>query len=251
MKIAYVGYGFEALEVLKELLDLNENIVSVFSNDKELLCLAETNGIDSYYVKKIRNKVDLLKVIAPEILMVIAWSEIIPKKILDVPTIGTIGIHYAVLPDRRGGAPIAWALIEGLTESGISLYWLDEGIDTGEIIDIMNFKININEGSKEIVLKISQLMRKIIRKNLPLIKKGKAPRIKQNLSEGRYFKRRTPFQSNLNVCKSPIEIHNFIRALTAYSDAYAFISLGKDKHLRFTKSILLDNGRVMVVGIIE
>ncbi len=153
MRIVFIGAEQAGYDVLEMLLETKEEIPLVITRQiaddiadyksfeplEKLMMSSQTNSFDIDQVKNIKFATQDIKDAKPDLIIVVSWSQIIPKEILDIAP--TIGIHYSLLPERRGGAPIAWALIDGLKESGITLFYYTEKIDAGDIIAQKRFAI--------------------------------------------------------------------------------------------------------------
>jgi methionyl-tRNA formyltransferase len=193
--------------------------------------------------------IEQIRALRPDLIIVVSWSQIIPKEVLDCAPLGCVGIHYSLLPARRGGAPLNWALIDGLTESGITLFYYDEGIDTGDIIGQRAFPITRDDTVKTLLDKIIRLAPDLLAEYLPRIKDGTAPRIKQREEEATYTKRRRPEDSEIPWDRLSDEgLYNFIRALVPpYPSAFTYLG---NRKLTFTAARLVD-GKLRVEGTIE
>jgi len=257
-RIVYIGAERVGLACLKELIRLKKNVVAVFTADDSLKSkIADfipfdgaTGEIPLIKIKSTKSAETIKKIkeFNPELIFVISWSQIIPKEILDIPPLGCIGIHYSLLPERRGGAPLNWAIIDGLTKSGITLFFMDEGIDTGDIIAQKEFEISEEDTVKTLLDKICILAPQLIKENIDSIEKGTAKRIKQDDTKATYTKRRRPQDGLIDWHKSLREIYNFIRALAPpYPCAFTFLG---DKKLVITKVSIKDS-RLHIEGYIE
>ncbi|GAJ24254.1 unnamed protein product, partial [marine sediment metagenome] len=118
----------------------------------------------------------LIKSYEPDLILVVSWSQIISKEVIDLAPKGALGIHYSLLPERRGGAPLNWAIIDGLTKSGITLFFLDEGTDSGDIVAQKEFEITETDTPRELLDKICVLAPQIIEENIEAIEKGTVKR---------------------------------------------------------------------------
>ena len=110
----------------------------------------EINSPNSASVKK------KLKLLQPDYIFVMSWSQIISKEILNIPKKGTISFHYSSLPKRRGGAPLFWTIFDNLKFMGITIYYMTSGIDDGDIIDSIKIKLSKSENVKSLLEKINK-----------------------------------------------------------------------------------------------
>lgn len=137
------------------------------------------NNIKVFQPIKIKTDYEELKNLDIDLIVTCAYGQIIPKEILDMPKYGCINVHASILPKYRGSAPIQWALFNGDKETGVTIMYMDEGMDTGDIIDIK--KINIEETDNVGTLhdKLSILGKDLLLETLPKILSGNITRVKQ------------------------------------------------------------------------
>ncbi len=236
MKIAVIGCTESTKKFVNEILKNNEfEIIGIFTlEDKyankkarfaSLDDLAQKNNIKLFKVDKINDSkiIKLIKNLNPDIILESGWSQIIPKEILEIPNKGCIGVHNSFLPQNQGAASLNWALIKGEKEWGVTLFYLEDKIDKGDIIDQRKFDINERDNIRTLFAKADSLAVEMLRKNLPLIKESKAPRKRQNKEEATYLPRRKPEDGKIDWKKSNTEIYNLIRAITKpYPGAFTF-----------------------------
>jgi len=190
-------------------------------------------------IKKTKETIEFIRKIKPDIIFSVGWSQIIPSEILEIPSKGVIGFHYAKLPERRGGSPITWALIHGLDETFVTMIYYGNKVDAGDIIGEYKIAIDKNDTSKILLGKCEKTVIELSRKYLNKLIEGTAPRIPQDDSRAFFTKRRNDKDDEIHIDKlNPIEIHNFIRAL---SDPYpgAYIKYKKYK-IYLTNSRLIE-----------
>ena len=197
---------------------------------------AERYNFKIYQVKKVNTPetISLIKSLNPDLIIEAGWSEIIPKEILEIPRKGTIGIHGAILPNIKGGASMNWALIQGEKEWGVTLYYLVEKVDEGDIIATKKFKITLEDDIETLHCKSDLASEELLEENLHLIEQNKEPRIRQDPSQGIKLPQRKPEDSRINWNKNTLEIYNWIRAQThPFPGAFTFF---KDKKLYIWKA---------------
>ena len=134
-----------------------------------------------YQPKKVREPefVEILRSLKPDVMVVAAFGQIISKEILEMPKYGCINVHASLLPAYRGAAPIQWAVINGEKESGVTIMQMDEGIDTGDMIEKVVVPIAEDETGGSLFEKLSQAGAKLCVKVLKALEEGKAVREKQ------------------------------------------------------------------------
>ncbi len=175
-----------------------------------------SHGIPLYKLDKISNPtiIQRVKELKPDIILESGWSQIIPFSILNIPRLGTIGVHCSFLPKNQGAASINWALIKDEKKWGVSLFYLTAKVDEGDIIEQRNFPINDRDDVNTLFDKADFLAVEMLHKNLPLLAKNTAPRIKQNKEDATYLPRRKPEDGKINWKSPSREIFNLVRALT-------------------------------------
>ncbi len=165
-------------------------------------------------VGKINDYKDEIKEFNPDFIFVIGWSQLIDKEIINASKKGTIGFHTSKLPKDRGRSTIAWQISEGYTETALTMFYISEGIDNGDIIAQENIKIEQNDYVKDILFKINQSTYNLLKTYFPLLLNGKAPRVKQDETKASYRRLRVDRDSLINWNLSTRSICNLIRAVS-------------------------------------
>ncbi len=150
----------------------------------------------------------------PDIVLVLGWYHILPPEVLVAPPLGCVAIHASLLPKYRGMAPINWAIINGETETGVSLFYLADGIDNGDVIAQRRVPIEGNDTCATLYDKATRQSVVVLRKFLPRLANGTAPRRKQNDDEATVFPKRTPEDGLIDWRWDSQRILNFVRAQT-------------------------------------
>ena len=159
----------------------------------------------------------------PDAFVVCGWYHMIPKLWRDFAP--AYGLHASLLPDYSGGAPLVWAMINGEKETGITLFQMDSGVDSGPIIGQEKVSILPNYNIKDLYLKIEEAGIKLIKKQIPLISLGKHKLIPQDNSKRRIFPQRSPEDGEINWEWDINKIKNFIKAQTKpYPGAFTIIN---------------------------
>ncbi len=245
MRIVFFGSTKYSEELLSELLRQKHEIAAVFTLPKKFTISYSPSGVElcTYAdLKRVARKFNIpaieikdnvvsvaeVKKFLPDLILVLGWYHMLPSGIRRIPCKGCIGIHASLLPKYSGGAPLTWALINGEKKSGVTLFYLDAGVDTGDIIAQESFAIEDSDDIASIYKKATQVSIKILVSYLPRIAAGRAPRIKQDISHRTYFPQRKPQDGTIEWIKPSRQIRNFIRAQTRpYPGAYSM--LGKTK----------------------
>jgi methionyl-tRNA formyltransferase len=252
MKIIFIGGVKFSQELFQHIILKKWKISALFTYDdskKKIYSDFATfdnikNNDDIIHVKtnNINDKenIELIKKISPDLILVMGWSQILKSEILNIPKLGIIGSHPTELPKYRGRAPISWSILKELKKSALTFFWMDDGIDNGDILDQQFFKISINDDASSIYEKIILLGQKMLDDNLLLIKSGKIKRTKQDSNKFiEYWNKRTPEDGRINWNDNGISIYNLIRASTKpYPGAF---TVYKNKKFIFWKAKLLKN----------
>ena len=194
MKIVFMGTPDFARDSLKAVVEAGHDVKLVVTNpDKpkgrgmkmipsEVKEYALEKGLNIEQPLKVRNNpefVEKLKNINPDVICVVAYGKIIPKEILDIPRLGCINVHGSLLPKYRGAAPIQWSVLNGDKETGVTTMFMDEGMDTGDMIEKEVVKIGDNETTGELWDRLSIVGANLLVKTLKLLENGEATRKKQ------------------------------------------------------------------------
>lgn len=235
-KIVFIGGHEIGREIVSFLQERVKNLSDVFVLDDDyakkgtghvsLSDLVEEEKL--HKIRRIKDSSEHIKEINPDLIIVAGFSQIIPDSILDTPRYGTVGFHYAVLPDRRGCSPVIWALVDGLNETGVTMFYYNSGIDKGEIIGVERFLIGFTDDSKDLLEKVKIGAMKLLRDNLSALETGTAPRIKQE-GQSIYTRKRGEKDGEISWDEmSSLEIYNLTRALRApYPGAHALCEKNK------------------------
>lgn len=194
LNIVFMGTPDFAKDSLEAIYNEGYNILAVLTKeDKQQgrgMKLIETpvkkfaieKEIPVYQPAKVRNNIELinmLKQLNPDVICVVAYGKILPKEILEIPKLGCINVHGSLLPKYRGAAPIQWAVINGDKKTGITTMYMDENMDTGDIILKQEVEIGEDETTGELWDRLSQIGGNLLVNTLKQIEEGNAPRIKQ------------------------------------------------------------------------
>lgn len=251
LKILFMGTPDFAQESLKSIYDAGFEIIGVVTNpDKPkgrgmklayspVKEYALEKNLKIYQPIKIRNNTEFLdeiRALAPDVICVVAYGKILPKEILEIPKLGCINVHGSLLPKYRGAAPIQWAVLNGEKITGITTMYMNEGMDTGDMILKEEVEIGPEETTGELWQKLSKIGGEILVKTLKLIEEGKAPREKQT-EEATLAPMLNKEMALIDWESSDAnKIHNLIRGLNPIMGAYSYID---GKKIKFWKSKVL------------
>lgn len=250
MRIVFMGTPDYAVPSLQKLIDEHYEIAGVFTQPdkkvgrKQILTpsavkeLAERYELPVYQPQTLKDgsAYEILKSIAPDMIIVAAYGKILPKSILDLPKYGCVNVHASLLPKYRGAAPIQRAVLNGDEETGISIMQMDEGIDTGDLLYIVKTKIGINETSAELFDRLSVLGAEALIHTVKNIENGSAAAYKQE-GESSYASMIDKSMSPIDWNRTAFEIHNQIRGLQAWPCAQTVIC---GKPVKIHASVLSD-----------
>jgi len=264
MKIAYISgveFGFKLLE---EILKNNFQISIVFSyvdSKKDIYSdymsfdkLCKKYNIRHIKVQNINEKenVKFLKTISPDLILVMGWSQLLKNEIIQIPKYGIIGSHPTELPKFRGRAPIPWTILKNLKESALTFFYIENGVDNGDIIDQQKFEIKEYDDATIIYNKIIGIGKKMIVKNLKLFETNSINRIKQNESKFiEYWEKRTSKDGKINWNDNSENIFRLIRASThPYPGAFTFYNKKKLKifKARCMNNMNSDPGKILSIN---
>ena len=247
MRVLFMGTPDFAEESLKNLVEAKYDIIGVVTNpDKPkgrgmkmvaspVKEYALEKGLKIKKKKKVRKNTEFIeeiKKLNPDVICVVAYGKILPKEILEIPKLGCINVHGSLLPKYRGAAPIQWAVLNGDEVTGITTMYMDEGMDTGDMILKQEVKIGEDETTGELWDRLSKIGGELLVKTLKEIEKGIAPRQKQ----GEEFTLAPMLSKDMAKIdwnkKTAQEIKNLVRGLNPIMGAYTFLN---GKKIKFWK----------------
>ncbi|MFR1833011.1 MAG: methionyl-tRNA formyltransferase [Lachnospiraceae bacterium] len=196
-------------------------------------------GIPVYQPEKVREP-EFLKVLTelnPEVIVVVAFGQIISQDILDLPKYGCINIHASLLPKYRGAAPIQWALIDGETETGITTMMMDAGLDTGDMLEKEAVPIDRQDTGESLHDKLALAGGRLIVSTLEKLEAGALTRTKQPETGTCYAKKITKELGDIDWSMDAPAIERLIRALNSWPSAYSSL---KGKTIKIWKAQVLD-----------
>jgi methionyl-tRNA formyltransferase len=191
---------------------LNESAVKKYALENHLKLLQPTNLKSENFLNELKN-------LQPNLQIVVAFR-MLPKQVWQLPKYGTFNLHASLLPNYRGAAPINWAIINGETKTGVSTFFIDEKIDTGNIILQEEVFIGANETVGELHDKLMTIGSKLVVKTVQLIKKGTVKTIKQPEIEEKAAPKIFNETCHINWNNSLNNIYNLIRGLNPYPAAW-------------------------------
>ena len=252
MRVIFMGTPDFAAGTLEEIVKAGHEVVGVVTQPDKPKGRGKTMmptpvketalkyNLPVYQPKKVREPefVELLRSLKPDVMVVAAFGQIITKEILEMPKYGCINVHASLLPAYRGAAPIQWAVINGDKESGVTIMQMDEGIDTGDMIEKAVVPIAEDETGGSLFDKLSHTGAKLCVKVLRDLEEGTAVREKQpEESTTPYAKMIDKKMGEVDWKKSAKEIEQLIRGLNPWPSAYTKVH-GKTLKLWKAKVLL-------------
>ncbi len=198
--------------------------------------IAKERSIPLFYPEDLT--VDKIAELAPDLILGVGYRKLFPKGILDLPRCGVFGLHASLLPHLRGQAPLNWSVINGDSRTGITMFRLDGGIDTGDIAGQKETPIGENDTITEIKHRVEGLAVELVRENVRPILEGRAV-LRRQAGDGTYGCARTPEDGRIDWHDSTRKIFNLVRGSEPDYAAYAF--LGPEK-LSILKCIIPPGG---------
>ena len=218
---ALLNAGFEISAVFTHRDNPNENIW--FDSVAEF---ASSRGIPAFAPEDINHPVwvNRIKAMEPDYIFSFYYRNLLKADLLSVPRLGCINLHGSLLPKYRGRVPINWAIINGEKETGVTLHYMTQRADAGDIIAQKRIDIAETDTAKTLFCKAVDAAKTMLAETLPLIRDNKAPRLPQCEDEATVFPGRKPADGEINWNKSAVEINNLIRAVTKpYPGAFSFL----------------------------
>ena len=234
LRTVFMGTPDFALQTLQGLIDAGCNMVGVYTQPdrpkgrgKQMAPppvkeLARQHGIPVYQPQKLRQPevVAELEALAPDLIVVVAYGQILPKSVLDIPAHGCINVHASLLPKYRGAAPINKAIIDGETETGITTMYMDVGLDTGDMLVKKTLTIGAEETAGELHDRLAVLGREAMEETLRQLCAGTLQREVQDDAQSSYAPMMKKEDGRIDWSRSALEVHNQVRGLDPWPGAY-------------------------------
>lgn len=248
MRVLFLGNNDLAVACLKRILLLKEDIVGIVVNHgipardfflKMITGLAKKNKITIYCPRKINDPLFLNQIrdLKLDLIISVSYRQILKREILGIPRVGAVNLHPSYLPKYRGKNPLNWVLINGEKETGVTVHYINEGIDAGGILARKKIKIFQGDTAGSLQKKFVQAAPDLIERTIGLIRNGRARAIPQNEKEASYYPPRTAEDGKINWDRSAKDIYNLIRALIPPSYPGAFTYLPTGGKIVFRKAI--------------
>ena len=256
MRIVFMGTPVFAVNVLQGLINhYREDIVGVVSQPDKLVGrhqvltntpvkeLALKYNIPVFQPEKIRKEYQDVIDLKPDLIVTCAYGQIIPKEILDAPKLGCINVHASLLPKLRGGAPIHKAIIDDYKVTGVTIMYMDVGMDTGDMISKVEIPILDSDNLETLHDKLSVAGTKLLLETLPSILDGTNSREKQNEDEVTFAYNIKREEEHIDFSKTSREVFNLIRGLCPIPSANVLLDGAEMKVYSSVISLKSYNGK--------
>lgn len=251
MKIVFMGTPDFAAVTLQKLIDEKFDIAAVFAQPdkpvgrKQILTppvtkvLAQEHNIPVYQPKTLRDgeAYKILKEINPDVIVVVAYGKILPKEILNLPKYGCINGHASLLPRFRGSAPIQWAIVSGEEHTGVTTQLMDDGIDTGDILETATTNIGYEETAEELFDRLAVISADLMVSTLKKAEAGTLSATKQDEAQATYAPIIKKEMAHIDFTKSAKEVYNTVRGFYSWPCAYCYIN---DRRIKVIKAAVSD-----------
>ncbi|MCM3600240.1 methionyl-tRNA formyltransferase [Robertmurraya korlensis] len=237
-KIVFMGTPDFSVPVLRSVIEAGYEVIGVVTQPdrpvgrKRVLTPppvkveAEKHGIPVLQPEKIRVREDLDQVLSlkPDLVVTAAFGQILPKELLEAPTLGCINVHASLLPELRGGAPIHYSIIQGKEKTGITIMYMAEKLDAGDILTQVEVEITETDTVGSLHDKLSEAGSKLLLDTLPRLIKGELEPIPQNEKEATFAYNIKREEEKIEWSKTGEEIYNHIRGMNPWPVAYTRLS---------------------------
>ena len=234
MRIVYMGTPDFAVNTLQALIDSEYEVVGVVTQpDKPkgrgktmqftpVKALALQCGIPVYQPEKVKDAafIETLRAMQPDLIVVAAFGQILPEEILQMPQYGCINVHASLLPKYRGAAPIQWCILNGEQETGVTIMYMEKGLDTGDMIAKVVVPIEEQDTGDSLHDKLAVAGAKLLVDTLPSLFAGTIVREKQDDAQSSYAKMLTKDMGRIDFTKKAPEIVRLIRGMYSWPGAY-------------------------------
>ena len=235
-RIIYMGTPMMSAEILEYLIQDDFNIVALIAQEdkpqgrKGLLqkvptkVVAEKYNIPVYQPHRIRKDYEFVKELKPDLILTMAYGQIIPQGLLDIPTHGCLNIHGSLLPKYRGAAPIQRAIIDGETKTGVTLMEMIDKMDAGRMYAFEECEISPDDNYTSLCKKIVDCGKRVLKNNLDLYFEGKLQGIEQDEKLVTFADKISSFDEKVDLSKTTKKLLNWIRGLSEEPGGYILLN---------------------------
>lgn len=238
MRIVFLGTPEFAIPTLRKLLECRQefSICGVFTQPDRpagrgrrlspppVKKVALERGLPVFQPARLRQNpeaISILTELKPDLLVVVAYGLLLPSEVFEHPSLGTLNVHASLLPKYRGAAPVVHALLNGETETGVTIMKIDEGMDTGDILSQVSCHIGANEDGGALSSRLASLGAELLVKTIPAYARGELKPRAQDHSRASYAPKIGKRDGRISWAEKAEAIHNRIRAMNPWPVAYA------------------------------
>ena len=255
MKIIFFGTNQFAVISLEALCNSRHELAAVVTQpDKKrgrglklafppVKVFAEKRSLKIYQPSLLKEESFIREIskISPDLLIVVSYGKILPKEVLDIPEIYAINLHASLLPKYRGAAPINWAIINGETETGITIIKMNEYMDQGDIITSRKVKIEPEDTTGSLSDRLARIGADSLLETIELIERDKVVQLSQDDRAATFAPRIKKDDARIDWSKTSVEVSNFVRGMNPHPGAFTYIGEKLVKIWK-TKSLLAPEG---------
>ncbi|WP_026843075.1 methionyl-tRNA formyltransferase [Citrifermentans bremense] len=237
MRIVFMGTPEFACPTLRTLIERGEQVVAVVTQPDRpkgrgqqtlpppVKVVAEQHGIPVLQPVKVRlpESIEEIRGLNPDLIVVIAFGQILPKALLDIPKYGCINVHASLLPRYRGAAPLNWCIINGENETGVTTMMMDVGLDTGDMLLKRSTPIGADEDTQSLHDRMSQLGAELLAETLDRLARGELVPEKQDDALTCYAPMMKKEDGLIDWSRDAQAIKNQVRGMTPWPGAYSFL----------------------------
>jgi methionyl-tRNA formyltransferase len=235
LRIVVFAYHTIGYRCLKELLDRGEEVRAVVTHQDDrhehiwfdsVATLAQVAGLPVLAPKAPNAPpfIRRIRALQPDLILSFYYRRLLSRELLAIPRLGGINLHGSLLPKYRGRSPVNWVLVNGETQTGVTLHYMTEQADAGDIIAQRAVDIAFEDTAATLFEKVAQAAAELFRETFPLIKAGVAARIPQDPAQATYVGGRTPDDGRLDWSRSALGLYNLVRAVTTpYPGAFTVL----------------------------
>ena len=242
MRILFMGTPDIAAECLKALYAAGHDICAVYTRRdkpvgrKQVLTappvkeVALEHGTPVFQPRTLRDGGEdaNIQALAPELIVVVAYGCILPASVLNIPKYGCVNLHVSLLPKYRGSAPVQWAVLNGDTETGVSIMQMDEGLDTGDVLVCEKMPVDPEETSGELFDRVTAVGARVLCETIPAIAAGTLKPQKQDHENATLAPMLDKAMAEFKLSESAAHIHNWVRGMNPWPGAW-FVTAGGKK----------------------
>ncbi len=233
MKIVFMGTPEFAVPSLKALVGAGHEICGVFTQpdkpknrgmklqEPPVKEYALSIGLPVFQPAKVRDgeALGILQALNPDLIAVAAYGKILPVDILALPRLGCVNVHSSLLPKYRGAAPINWAILNGEDETGVTIMYMAEGMDTGDILTQAKTPIGLNENAAQLFVRLADIGAGLLVETVAALEAGKVSPVPQDSARASYAPMLSKEQSPLDWTRSARQLHDHVRGLYPWPSA--------------------------------